>query len=113
MLEKELESSVGRKVEASCQLVSSKLPYEFTGSRNSDRKAVDRHFIQSQKGSLSRVTDYSSRKTYIFNVKTKGAPRTSQSIGCLQVLFYFVTVKRFHTHRRRAVGNLVDCPKTK
>lgn len=40
------------KVEASCQLVSSWLPYEFTGSRRFERKAVDRHFIQSQKGPL-------------------------------------------------------------
>lgn len=64
----------------------------------------------------NHVTENSSRKkqnkkNYIFNVKTNGASRTSQSIGCLQVLFYFVTVKRFHTHSR-AVGSLVDCPKT-
>jgi len=75
--------------------------------RGSEQKVDNRHFIQSQKES-NRMTEHSSRKTYIFNLKTNGASRTSQSIGYLQVLLYFVTVKRFHTHRR-TVGNLVNC----
>lgn len=107
-------SPVCRRVEASCQLVSSQLPYEFTDSRGFEWKAA---LYSIPERTSNHVTENSSRKkqiktkNYIFNVKTNGASRTSQSIGCLQVLFYFVTVKRFHTHSR-AVGSLVDCPKT-
>lgn len=90
----------------------------LTNSRASgglDRRRSTGTLFNPRKDLSNHVTENSSRKknkkNYIFNVKTNGASRTSQSIGCLQVLFYFVTVKRFHTHSR-AVGSLVDCPKT-
>lgn len=85
------------------------MPYEFTSSRTSEWKADERHFIHSWKDS-NHVTDNSSRKTYIFNVKIKRGGKafwTSQGIGCLQVLLCFVTVKsRLITEEQLETGPL-------
>lgn len=107
MAGKKLESRV-QESHTCCLLVFLQLPYEFTSSKGFWTEGGRQALSPIPERISTRVTENSSRKTYIFNVETNGASWTSQSIGYLQVLLYFVTVKRFPTDRR-TVGDLANC----